>query len=178
MTPEARLEAAMKLLRPTPEEREFCEQQVTSAISAVDADKRQTQHEKNVASKHARMDLKAYRQALKRAQRAFWNLPDGMRQKIGLLAALEQTALPDFAALIAVCDRASPSQLPLRADFDRYSAATWAWNVLASMGEQPTVTRGGKWAKLAAIVYGVKNADFFHYCREVIKTTRLDQTAE
>jgi hypothetical protein len=178
MTPEAQVEAALKLLEPSFEKKAFCEGWITTALAAVDADKQQTRHEKDVASKIARLDLKTYRAAIKRAQRAFWSLPEGMRKKLGLLAALEQTALPDFAALIAVCDRALPSQLALRAEFDRYSSATWAWNVLVAMGEQPTATRGGKWAKLAAILYGSKDDDFFHYCRMVINGTPLDQTLE
>ncbi len=180
MIPEAQFKAAIKLLKPAPDQRAFCERCVRNALAAVDADKRQTQHEKDVASKQARKALETYRAALKRAQIASENLPEGMRKKLGSLAALEEIALPNFAALIAVCDRAFPSQVPPRADFDRFSSATWAWNVLVMMGEQPTATRGGKWAKLAAILYGSRDDDFFHYCRMCNATmgASLDQTAE
>src|SRR4051794_9053319 len=122
MSRDKQIKAGLKLLKP--ENSAACQRLLATALDAVESDKAQTRHEKDVASKESRNALKAYRAAVDRTRVAYSKLPGGMREKLRFLGNLEQIPPPDFAALLAICDRAlQPSRSPARADFDKFSSA-------------------------------------------------------
>ena len=166
MQREKRISAALKLLKPSVADRAICETRINTAVAQIERDKDSAQYEKDVASKAARGALRSYRAALHRAQNAERALPPGMRDKLALRTALQLVPSPDFPALLAACDKAlDVRQLPMKADFGRYSAAVWAGYVLQSIGVRASVTRGGIWPKLAGILYGDPKSDFYNDCQ-------------
>jgi hypothetical protein len=159
------VKAAIKIIGPA--DREACEKLLKTALDFIDMDAADSQREKDVASKDARKALAAYRAVLARARVAHQKLPAGMKQCLAMLGRINGDPAHRFDDHIANCDRTLdvPREYPF--DFVKLSAAGWASYVLQNLDMKTSATRGGKWVKLAAILYaGDKSIDMLHHCRQ------------
>lgn len=92
-----------------------------------------------------------------------------LRRAAILTATLPDTVQPSFNGLADILRAADawsrkPSQRKKRAGHRQREAVQEAAFLIGVTNELPmTVTRGGQWYRLSAILYGKKNADLFNY---------------
>jgi hypothetical protein len=154
VTRDQQVQAALRLLSPDPERREECERAINEALDWM---ARET-HDAILSTRKYKAVLERYRKALARLElerNALLQLERG----IGSAPPLDLNPSKMY------CDaqlRQPPARLALRLANPKYYAAWQARNLLQEWSRRRiTKTRGGPWAKLAAILYGDQRADLF-----------------
>jgi hypothetical protein len=163
MTRQSQIADAIKVIGPA--DRLECTRFVVSALDDIDRTKLDQQQEKDLASKSAKKALRAHRAALNHARVTYANLPDGMKQTMTAMAKTSAiVAETNFSASIDMCDRILVLHRGRVIDFPRIMAAAWAKNILELQGTVCSLTKKGKWPRLAAILHGSPKEDFYHHC--------------
>jgi hypothetical protein len=143
---------AVDVIEPPPHERAQCEQFIANAHAQVKAKtiagrvgQQDNRRRLGQMEKHGRWYLRLYREAY-RDNPAWW-----------------RRRLPPKLPLLAIIKTQLRSPAPSnRNSFAQTHAVTWAAELLLQYGHRPSKTRGGKWAKLAAILAGTPDADLFN----------------
>lgn len=165
VTPDLQIQSALGLLTPQPDRRDECERDVKRALDIIKLETTAGV----VGSKKYKIALRSFQQVLERAEISRKNL-------IGLeLMWTEEGDGEDLLPLgfnqwIAYCERQLGPQPrrrlhdihARRAGNPKYLAAYWAKDLLVHWGHEASIRRGGRWAKLAAVLYGDPEADLYH----------------
>jgi hypothetical protein len=160
MTRDQQIEAALALINP--EDREQCRRRIETALDDIAGieEVADTFRSRLYASKVTKAKVQSLRDVLDRVRVTHKNLPE--QYKATVFKEL------DWRGYIAACDKILdlPSEPPGPRALRRFLAAAKAKHLLLSYGMKPTVTRGRRWHRLAAILYGDRKADLFVYLRQ------------
>jgi hypothetical protein len=157
MTRDQQMRAALKVLAAPRDQLGAYKEEIDDALNIVEVEVT-NDGSKEWVTKKTKGKLRSFRAALRRVQAAHNALP----AQVKFFAFRDL----DFEKQIAVCDRllAKPSGQPKRAATKQRLAAREARGLLMRYGHKVSVTRGGKWCELAAILYGDEMADLYHHC--------------
>jgi hypothetical protein len=162
VTRDVQIQSALELLEPQPDRRDECERDVKRALRIIKLETTAGV----VGSKKYKIALRSFQKVLERAEAA-------RKKLIGLERMWteegdDEDLLPlGFNQWIAYCERQLGPQ-PRRRVHDRragnpkYLAADWAKDLLVHWGHEASIRRGGRWARLAAVLYGDPEADLYH----------------
>ena len=168
VTRDQQIRKALELLAPSPRERGECQYEIGLALDRVGRGAAAARSFRVANSRKARRDCRRYRAALRRLQNAYNSLDPAIRPWFSLsegYAAEKLTVIArEIAKTKAFLDWPSPT---LRRDASRNKAAVAAAHDLLEWRDQKvTVTRGGKWARLAQILAGDPPVGLFDHLRE------------
>jgi hypothetical protein len=162
VTRDVQIQSALELLEPQPDRRDECERDVKRALDIIKLETTAGV----VGSKKYKIALRSFQKVLRRAEAARRNL-------IGLERMWTEEGDGDdllplgFNQWIVYCERQLGPQ-PRRRLHDRragnpkYLAAYWAKDLLLHWGHEASIRRGGRWARLAAVLHGDPEADLYH----------------
>jgi hypothetical protein len=158
VTRDEQITAALELLAPPPRDRAECLHDINVALDSIDFNAAAARSFKLTRSKAGKKKLGTYRAALRRVQAAYRALDPAVRPWLSLPQGIERE--------IAIADDllAQQSRRSGGSDASRNEAAVReAHNLLKWRGYEVACTRGGKWARLAAILAGDQDLDLYDH---------------
>jgi hypothetical protein len=167
MTRDQQVAKALALLAPPPAQREECEYEIRQALDRIENSAAFAQSCRVSSSKN-KGGLKSYHAALRRLRSAFRALDPAIRPFCSLAdpAYISGKMLEKEITMVeALLNR--PSAPPRRHASHSKAAVRAAHDLLGWWNHEATVTRGGKWDKLAKILAGDLTADLFDHLRGV-----------
>jgi hypothetical protein len=113
-------------------------------------------------NKQNRQTLVRFKAALRKLRGEFMKLPDALRHPL-----MSSQFDGHCAVWVEICDKllARRPDKPRRNAASKRLAATQALRLLTKYDKPVETKRNGAWCKLAAVLYGEKNADLRRYCR-------------
>jgi hypothetical protein len=160
VTREQQIQAALRLLAPEPERRADCERDINRALNIIE---REANAGGNLTKKH---------------KKALRSLEGALRRTVAARRALERHWTTEFGGehlpplaldeWIAYCQQQCALPRPRRfrrTANPKYHAVDQAERLLRDWGQQDriSVTRRGRWARLAAVLYGDRRADLYNH---------------
>jgi hypothetical protein len=166
MTRAQQIAKALALLAPPPAELEECKHEIGLALDLVKNNAASAQAFRAASSKN-KGGLMRYYAALWRLRNAFNSLDPLIRPWFSLADPAYATGKAlekEIAKAKEFLNR--PSAPPRRHASRNQAAVAAAYNLLAWRNKKASVTRGGKWDKLAKILAGDLTVDLFEHLRE------------
>jgi hypothetical protein len=159
------MQSALRLLAPPPERRDECERSINMALDVINREATAAA----VGSKKHKAALRRLQDSLRRAEIARRKLLGPEREWSERGHADEGLPPLALAPWMAYCERQLPWPRPrsFRRSDRKYHAVERADCLLQDWGHPAGITRGGKWAKLAAVLYGDPQADLFGIMRRL-----------
>lgn len=160
MTSEQQIKAALAIIDPAAGKREQCREFIKRGLREIAAVDVVTYLNRGAfASKKAKSQARALRRTLARAQAGYNALPEPFRV----------TGF-DLQEQLDVCDVVLTLPSPPREleTVKRRLAACWAQDLLEDYDRKASVTQGGHWPRLAAILCDDNDAtNFVPYCQDI-----------
>ena len=169
MTRDQQIRKALEWLAPPPRQRAECQHDIGLALDRVEHGAAAARSFRVAGSKKGKAGLRRYCAALRRLRAAYNALDPAIRPWFSLAEIAYIVGKPtvidrEIGRAEAFLDRPSP---PPRRDASRNKAAVAAaHDLLDWWGHKASVTRGGKWEKLAKILTGDLTIDLFDHLRE------------
>jgi hypothetical protein len=165
MSRDQQIRIALQLLAPPAAEREECRHEICLALDRVERVTAFARSARAGRSKK-RGELLRYHAALRRLLIAFDTLDSALKPWFNLPP--RSTTRNAIEAEIAKAESilAQPSAPPRRDGGRNKAAAAAAYDLLTWRGHAATVTRGGRWEKLAKILAGDLTVDLFDHLRK------------
>lgn len=161
MTKDQQIERALKLLAPPAAQREECRHEIRLALDRVENFTALARASR--ASRSKRGGVPRYNAALRRLLSAFDSLDPAMK----LFSLGHPTRTKIEAEIARTNEFLNQPPAPPRRDGSRgKAAAAAAYDLLTWRGYNATVTRGGRWEKLAKILAGNLSVDLFEHLRK------------
>ena len=162
MTRDQQIRKALELLAPPAAEREECRHEIRLAVDRVEHFTAFARSFRAGRSKK-KGGLLRYHAALRRLLIAFDSLDPALRPWFNLAPGFTTRTAIEAEIAKAETILAQPSAPPRRRN---KAAAAAAYNLLTWRGHAATVTRGGRWEKLAKILAGDFTVDLFEHLRK------------
>ena len=160
---------ALEVLKPPPTQRAECQHDIELALDMVEQRAAAARSFRMAVSKKGKAGLKRYHAALRRLRIAYRSLDPAISPWFSLAETAYISGKPtviDREITMAEAFLARPSLSPRR-DASRNKVAVQVANHLLDWwGPKASVTRGGKWEKLAKILTGDLTIDLFDHLRE------------
>jgi len=169
VTRDQRIRRALEALRPPPRQRAECKHDIELALDMVEQRAAAARSFRVAGSKKGKAGLKRYCAALRRLRNAYHSLDPAIRPWFSLAERAYVSGKPsviDREITIAEAFLAQPSPSPRRDASRNKVAVEVARHLLDWWGHKASVTRGGKWEKLAKILTGDLTIDLFDHLRE------------
>lgn len=164
MTKDQQIQKALKLLAPPAAEREVCLHEIRLALGRVENFTAFARASR--ASRSKKGGVTPYNRALRQLLKAIDSLDPAIKPWFSL--AHSGTTTTRIKAEIATTEAfLKQPPVPPRRDGSRNKAAVAAaYDLLTWRGHDATVTRGGRWEKLAKILAGDLTVDLFDHLRK------------
>ncbi len=153
MTRDQQIREALELLAPPAAEREECRHEICLALDMVEHSTAVARSFRAGRSKK-KSGLLSYHAALRRLRIAFNSLDPALKPWFNLAPRFTTRTAIEKEIDKAESILAQPSAPPRRDGGRNKAAAKAAYNLLTWRGHTATVTRGGRWEKLAKILAG------------------------
>jgi hypothetical protein len=166
MTRDQQIAKALVLLAPPPAQREECKHEIVRALDRTE-NTAGFARSCRVASSKNKGGITSYYAALRRLRSAFRALDPAIRPFFSLADpayATGEMLEKEIAKAEQFLNR--PSARPRRHASHSKAAVRAAHDLLGWWNQEATVTRGGKWDKLAKILAGDLTVDLFEHLRE------------
>jgi hypothetical protein len=181
VTKDQQIQRALKLLAPPAAQREQCRHEIRLALDRVENFTALARSSRASGSK-TKGGLLRYQAALRRLLSASNSLDPAIKPWFSLAYPASSTRMAietEIAKAKAILDH---PPAPPRRDASRNKAAVAAaYDLLTWRGHNATVTRGGRWEKLAKILAGNLSVDLFEHLRKfkqspgmIIEKVRLE----
>ena len=168
MTRDQQIRKALELLAPPRHERAECQRDIEIALNMVERGAGAARPFQVAGSKKGKAGLRRYCTALRRLRIAYRTLDPAIRPWFSLAETAYVSGKPtviDREISMAETFLAQRSSFPRR-DASRNKVAVKVANHLLNWwGHRASVTRGGKWEKLAKILTGDRAIDLFDHLR-------------
>ena len=165
MTRDQQIRKALELLAPPAAEREECRHEIRLALDRVEHFTASARSFRAGGSKK-KSGLLRYHAALRRLLIAFDSLDPALRPWFNLAPGFTTRTAIEAEIAKAESILAQRSAPPRRDGSRNQAAAKAAYDLLTWRGHDATVTRGGRWEKLAKILAGDLTVDLFDHLRK------------
>jgi len=165
MTRDQQIQKALELLAPPAAERQECRHEICLALDMVEHSTAVARSFRAGRSKK-KGGLLRYHAALRRLLIAFNSLDPALKPWFNLAPGFTTRTAIEKEIDKAESILAQPSAPPRRDGGRNKAAAAAAYNLLTWRGHTATVTRGGRWEKLAKILAGGRAVDLFDHLRK------------
>jgi hypothetical protein len=165
MTHEEQISESLKLLAPPRGRRNECRRDIERALNYVESTSQAVHTHKVFGSKKGKADLRHYIKALRDVKTAYGRLHSAIKPWFSLSEMayiVGQPTVIDREISKAELFLARPSPPPQPDAIRAKAAVPIAHSMLGWWGHKVSVTRGGKWEKLAKVLAGGQTAVFEH----------------
>ena len=172
MTRDQQIRKALKLLAPPAAEREECRHEIRLALDRVENFTASARSSRASRSKK-KGGLPRYHAALRRLLNAFDFLDPALKPWFNLAPGFTTRTTIEAEIAKAESILAQPSAPPRRDGSRNKAAVAAAYDLLTWRGHNATVTRGGRWEKLAQILADDLTVDLFDHLRKFKQNPRM-----
>jgi hypothetical protein len=169
MTRDEKIRKALEVLKPPPRQRAECQHDIELALDMLEQRAVAARSFRVAKSKKGKAGLKRYYAALLRLRNAYQSLDPAIRPWFSLVETAYISGKPtiiDREITMAEVFLAQPSASPRRDASSNKIAVGVASYLLDWWGHKASVTRGGKWEKLAKILTRDVTTDLFDHLRK------------
>jgi hypothetical protein len=169
MTRDEKIRKALEVLKPPPHQRAECQHDIELTLDMVEQRAAAARSFRMAGSKKGKAGLKRYHAALRRLRDAYRALDPAIKPWFSLAETAYvagKATVIDREITMAEIFLAQPSRSPRRDASRNKIAVEVANHLLDWWSHKASVTRGGKWEKLAKILTGDLTTDLFDHLRE------------